>query len=122
MNTKKESILKSIEVAQQVVEAASNKQAENIVILDTTKVCSFADYFVICSAGSDRQIDAIQEEISSILRKDDIKPVHISGRSESGWVLIDLGEVIVHVFSAEKRDYYKLDDLWNEAKTIVRIQ
>jgi ribosome-associated protein len=105
-----------------VVKAASNKQAENIVILDTSKICSFADFFVICSAGSERQIDAIQDEISEVLSKEGAKPVHISGKPESGWVLIDLGVVIAHVFSAEQRDYYKLDELWAEAKTVVRIQ
>jgi ribosome-associated protein len=119
-NKKNQSLI-PLEVAQQVVEAASNKQAENIVILDARNVCSFADYFVICSAGSDRQIDAIQEEIATVLH-DDIKPVHISGKADSGWVLIDLGTVIVHIFSMKQRNYYMLDELWNEAKTVVRIQ
>ena len=91
-------------------------------MLDTRQICSFADYFVICSGDSERQIDAILKEIVNQLKKNDISPHHVEGNPDSGWILIDLGSVIVHVFSRNQRDYYKLDDLWNEAIPIVRIQ
>jgi ribosome-associated protein len=92
------------------------------VILDIRKICSFADYFVICSADSDRQIEAIYEEISKTLKQEGILPYHREGTADSGWVLLDLGGVIVHIFSPQQRDYYKLDDLWGEATPVVRIQ
>jgi ribosome-associated protein len=91
-------------------------------MLDTRKICSFADYFVICSAGSSRQIEAIRQEISKTLKKDGVMPYHTEGIADSGWVLLDLGGVIAHIFSPEQREYYKLDDLWSNAIPVVRIQ
>jgi len=91
-------------------------------VLDTGKICSFADYFVICSGDSDRQIDAIQQEINKSLKEEGILPHHIEGTADSGWILIDLGGVIVHIFAAEQREYYRLEELWDNATPIIRIQ
>jgi ribosome-associated protein len=118
----KETNLDSIEIARRAVEAASDKQAENLVLLDTRKICSFADYFVIGNGDSERQIDAIVNEISVQLKKEGVMPYHIEGTPDSGWVLIDLGSVIIHIFSPAERDYYNLDELWGEAIPAVRIQ
>jgi len=115
-------VLESIEVARLAVEAASDKQADNIVILDTRQVCSFADFFVICSGDSVRQIEAIRQEIREKLKRDGVVPSHIEGAADSGWILLDLGEVVVHIFSSLQRDYYRLDDLWQKATPIIRIQ
>jgi ribosome-associated protein len=118
----KETNLDSIEIARRAIEAASDKQAENLVLLDTRNICSFADYFVIGNGDSERQIDAIINEISVQLKKEGVMPYHIEGTPDSGWVLIDLGSVIVHIFSPAERDYYNLDELWGEAIPAVRIQ
>lgn len=115
-------VLKSIDVARLAVEAASDKQADNIVMLDTKQVCSFADYFVICSGDSPRQIEAIRQEIRDKLKRDDIMLFHIEGAADSGWILLDLGDVVVHIFSPDQRNYYRLDDLWHEAAAVIRIQ
>lgn len=115
-------VLRSIDVAKLAVEAASDKQADNIVLLDTKQICSFADYFVICSGDSPRQIEAIRQEIREKLKRDDITLFHIEGAADSGWILLDLGDVVVHIFSASQRDYYRLDDLWREAVPVIRIQ
>jgi ribosome-associated protein len=115
-------VLESIEVARRAVEAASDKQADNIVMLDTRQVCSFADFFVICSGDSVRQIEAIWQEIREKLKRDGVIPSHIEGAADSGWILLDLGEVIVHIFSSLQRDYYRLDDLWYKASPVIRIQ
>jgi ribosome-associated protein len=117
-----ERVLQSIEVARLAVEAVSDKQADNIVMLDTKQVCSFADYFVICSGDSARQIEAIRQEIREKLKRDGVAPSHMEGTADSGWILLDLGDVIVHIFSPSQRDYYRLDDLWHEATPIIRIQ
>ncbi len=114
--------LESIEIARSIVESVSEKQADNIVLLDIRNISSFADYFVICSAESDRQIKAICEEISRILKENGVISHHTEGSPDSGWVLVDLGEVIVHVFSVEQRQHYNLDDFWVRATPIVRIQ
>lgn len=91
-------------------------------MLDTRRICSFADYFVICSGDSDRQIEAIREEISKSLKREGVIPHHREGTADSGWVLLDLSGVIVHILSPQQRVYYGLDELWSEATPVVRIQ
>jgi len=114
--------LEAIELARKVVEATSDKQASDIVLLDTRRVCSFADYFVICSGDSDRQIQAIYDEVAHILKREGILPHHREGTIDSGWLLLDFGDVIVHIFASFEREYYQLDKLWSQASTVVRIQ
>lgn len=114
--------LEAIELARMAVAAASDKQAIDIVLLDARGVCSFTDYFVICSGDSVRQIKTIYEEIGHILRKEDILPHHYEGTVDSGWLLLDYGNVIVHIFSSLEREYYKLDELWSQAIPMVKIQ
>ena len=109
-------------MARRAVEVASDKQADNIVMLDTRQVCSFADYFVICSGNSTRQIESIWHEINETLKREGAKPYRSEGNADSGWILLDLGGVVVHIFSPTQRDYYCLDDLWSTAKTVLRIQ
>ena len=111
-----------MEIAHKAVAAASEKQANDIVLLNARKVCTFADYFVICSGEANRQIRAIYEEIEHALKKEGVKPHHREGTLDSGWLLLDYGDVIVHIFSAEEREYYRLDKLWDEAETVLRIQ
>ena len=115
-------VLEAIEVARKAVEAASGKQAIDIVLLDVRGLCSFADYFVICSGDSGRQIKTIYGEVGHTLKKEGILPLHHEGTIDSGWLLIDFGDVIVHVFATFEREYYQLDDLWDKATPVVRIQ
>lgn len=115
-------ILEAIEVARKAVDATSDKQASDIVLLDTRTVCSFADYFVICSGETKRQIQAIYEEVEYSLKKEGILVIHHEGTPDSGWLLLDYGDVIVHVFATEERKYYQLDKLWSQANLVLRIQ
>lgn len=92
------------------------------MLLDVRKVCSFADYFVICSGDSERQIKTIYDEVGHILKKEGILPLHHEGTIDSGWLLLDFGDVIVHIFAALEREYYQLDELWERATPVVRIQ
>lgn len=114
--------LEPLEIAHKIVEAATEKQASNIVLLDTRDVCSFADYFVICSAESERQIEAIADEIERALRKEAVPPRQLEGTPDSGWVLLDYGGVVAHIFAASEREYYNLDELWCHASPLVRIE
>ena len=77
--------------------------------MDIRQICSFADYFVICSADSGRQIEAVANEISTQLKKQGASQHHSEGDADSGWLLLDWGVVIIHIFSPEKREYYDLD-------------
>jgi ribosome-associated protein len=113
--------LEGIELAHKIVDIVSDKQAVDTVLLDVREVCGFADYFVICSGESDRQVKAIIDAISQQLKKEKIQPLHEEGTPESGWILLDFGDVIVHVFSAFERDYYQLDKFWDKASTKVRM-
>ncbi len=92
------------------------------MLLDARGVCSFADYFVICSGDSTRQIQTIFDEVAHTLKREGILPHHYEGTVDSGWLLLDFGDVIVHIFAALEREYYQLDELWNQAIPVVRIQ
>ena len=105
-----------------MVDLAVEKQASNIVLLDVREVCSFADYFVICSGESERQLRTIQDEIEKGLKQEGVPPHHREGTTDSGWLLLDYGDIIVHVFGMEQREYYKLDSLWNRARTVLGMQ
>ncbi|HLB12836.1 MAG TPA: ribosome silencing factor [Dehalococcoidia bacterium] len=122
MREVQEEIPEPIEIAHRAVQAASDKLATDILMLDLRERCSFADYFVICSGSSERQIKAIQEEVDKALTQDGVALLRREGSTESGWVLLDFGEVIVHVFSPELRDYYRIERIWAEATPVVRVQ
>lgn len=97
--------------------------AEDILLLDISKAGSpFADYFVIATASTDRQSQALVDAMQDELRSQKIRPLHIEGERDSGWQLVDYGNVIVHIFSPEQRAFYRLEDLWHEAQVVVRMQ
>ena len=91
-------------------------------MLDVREVCSFANYFVMCSGESERQIKAIYDEIEHALKKEGVLPHHREGTPDSGWLLFDYGDVIVHIFAPAEREYYGLSELWSQAVPVVRIQ
>jgi len=91
-------------------------------MLDMKKICSFADYFVICSGDTRRQIEAICDEIEGVLGKAGVALQHREGATGSGWILMDFGDIIIHVFAPEEREYYQLERLWSKATPLVRIQ
>jgi ribosome-associated protein len=110
-----------LELARRIVELAEDKKAADIVLLDLTGLTTVADYFVIASGGSERQLDAIADGIVSGLRDEKIHAFGREGTAASHWVLVDFGSVIVHVFTPPERDYYQLERHWAEAKTILRV-
>ena len=112
----------SLEVARRIVELAEDKKAADIVLLDLSALTTMADHFVICSGGSDRQLEAIADGIVEGLRAEGIRPFGREGTAASHWVLVDFGSVVVHVFTPPERDFYQLERLWSEAKTVLRVQ
>ncbi len=98
------------------------KKGEDILLLDVQKVVSFTDYFVFCSGTSDRMLDALSKIVREEVKKEYKIISNSEGDSMNGWVLLDLGDVIVNLFSPEKRDYYRLEELWNEGKVLVKLQ
>jgi ribosome-associated protein len=115
--------LDALDLAKQIVDISSEKQASDIVMLDLRNVSLLADYFVICSANSERQIAAIVDEMIEGLRRAEHRhPLRREGNASSGWVLVDYGDVIVHVFAPVERDYYRLEELWAGAVPVIRLQ
>ena len=103
---------KILEIA---VKAADSKHAEDIMALDVRKISLLADYFVICSGNSERQINAIIDEVIDKEEENQVSVRRVEGKDGGKWVLIDLGDVIVHVFSASERAFYNLEKLWSDA-------
>jgi ribosome-associated protein len=111
-----------LDLARRIVELAEDKKAADIALLDLTGLTTLADHFVICSGGSERQLDAIAEGIVEALREEGLKPIGREGLPASHWVLLDYGSVVVHVFTPPERDFYQLEKHWAQAKTILRVQ
>ena len=110
-----------LELVRKIAEVAADKQATDVVVLDTRKVCSFADYFVICSGESDRQIEAVCDAIEQAVKGEKLARYRREGAPGSGWVLMDMGSIIVHVFAPFEREYYQLEDLWSRAPVVVKM-
>ncbi len=102
--------------------SAEDKKAADIVLLDLTGLTTLADAFVICSGGSERQLDAIADGIVEGLRVEKVRPIGREGMAVSHWVLLDFGAVVVHIFTPPERDYYSLEKHWSEARTVLRVQ
>jgi ribosome-associated protein len=112
----------SLDLARRIVELAEDKKAADIVLLDLSPLTTVADYFVICSGGSERQLEAIAGGVISGMRDERVRPFGREGTAASHWILVDFGSVIVHVFTPPERDFYQLERHWAEAKTVLRLQ
>ena len=100
---------------QLVIDSVQEKKAEDVTVLDLRKLTSFTDYFVICSGESEPQIRTIFKNVEEKLSAEEIDLHHWEGRFETGWVLMDYRDFVVHIFSPEKRMYYELERLWGDA-------
>ena len=101
------------------IEAASEKKALNLIVLDVRDLTSIADVFIICSGRSNRQVNAIADSIVAKLKKHKIKPLSVEGTGEGHWVLLDYGHVVIHVFYEPVREFFDLEGLWADAKRIT---
>lgn len=108
----------SLEAARLCAEAADGKKAFDILILDLRGLTSIADYFVICSASNTTQVGAISDGIGQELAKAGTRPSHVEGGVGANWVLMDYGDVVVHIFEEQTRIYYSLEKLWGDAPRI----
>jgi len=109
----------SLQLAKLCVKAALEKKAEDPLILDVRKLCSFADYFVILSGRSTRHVQGLAEAVEEELRSKRVSTGKSEGLREGNWVLLDYNDVIVHIFYADSRKFYDLEGLWHEAKSIT---
>jgi len=109
------------EIARLAAEAASEKQASDILVLDIRRVTLLADYFVICSAQTERQLETVVAEVEEQLGRAGVQLLGREGTADSGWAVLDFGDVIVHVFRPQERAYYRLEEVWAEGTPVVRI-
>jgi ribosome-associated protein len=114
----KRGTMDSRRLAATAAQAASSKQAEAIMVIDVRELITITDYFVICSGASERQVDAIADEVVKELKALSVPPVRREGESGAGWQLIDFVDLVVHVFSEEAREFYRLETLWADAPVV----
>ena len=114
--------LAPLDLARRIVDLSEDKKAADIVLLDLSGLTAIADYFVISSGGSERQLGGIADGIAAGLRDLGIRPIGREGTPDSHWILLDFGSVIVHIFTPPERDFYQLEKHWSEAKTVLRVQ
>jgi ribosome-associated protein len=114
--------LEAIEKARSLVNFLEEKKAEKIVLLDIQIVSTFTSYFIICNGTSDRMLDAMASSIRDFAKKEFGQPITIEGDPRTGWMIADLMDVVVHIFSPDQRNYYKLEQLWDKGKRLVSLQ
>ena len=110
----------SEQLAREIVRYADDKKAADVVELDLRQVLDYTDYFLVCSGNTPRQAKAIHDGILEGLKHDhDVQPRRVEGSPQTGWILMDYMDVVVHIFTPETRDFYRLEQLWGEAPTRI---
>ncbi|ENH97588.1 hypothetical protein J416_06238 [Gracilibacillus halophilus YIM-C55.5] len=107
--------MESKQFVDQIAKACDDKRAEGIVILDMQEVSLMADYFLICDGSNERQVQAIAREVKDVADKEAIDVKRMEGFDQARWVLVDLGNVVCHIFHQDERHYYNLEKLWGDA-------
>ena len=98
------------------------KKAEKIVLLDIHEISSFTSFFIICNGTSDRMLDALATSVRDYVKKEFSQPIQIEGDPQTGWMIADLIDVVVHIFSPDQRNYYRIEQLWDKGKRLVSLQ
>jgi len=111
-----------LNLARDIVDALEDKKGEDIVLLDIKDIASFTDYFIICTGTSDRMLDALANTAVDEIKKKYKKKGKKQGLSRDGWVVVDFGDVVVHLLSPDQRDYYGIEELWEDGKVLLRLK
>jgi ribosome-associated protein len=114
---------RALEIARELVDLLEAKKADDILLLDLQEVCSFADYFVLASGISERTLEALKADSVQHLKKARLKRIpSVEGSAAGGWVLVDAGDVVLHLFSPRQRKYYQLEELWKAGRVLLHLQ
>ena len=105
-----------------MIEALEDKKAEDILLIDLKGVTSFTDYFVLCNGTSARMLDALAKTAQETGKGKLKRKPRIEGQPHDGWMLVDFGDVLVHIFTPDQRKHYDLEELWNEGKVLLKVQ
>ena len=111
-----------MDIARSIIGTLEDKKGEDILLLDIQSLSLFTDYFIICSGTSDRMLRSLANSVIEDAKKDYDLNGRMEGKPEEGWVLVDLGSIIIHLFSPDKREYYQLEKLWIDGKVLIRLQ
>lgn len=109
-------------IARRIVELVEDKQAHDIILLDIRSQTTIADYFIICTADNDRQMRAIIDHIDEKISTEHGLSPCFEGSADTGWVVLDYRDIVVHIFSQSQREYYRLERLWSKAMPVVVVQ
>lgn len=104
------------------MDALEERKGEDILLLDIHEIAIFAEYFVICSGTSERMLDALADAAQENVKQRYGLNARVEGQPRDGWILVDFGDVILHLFSPERRNYYRLEELWGKGKVLLRLQ
>ncbi|WP_330218561.1 ribosome silencing factor [Leptolinea tardivitalis] len=115
-------MLNTVETAKKLITVLEDKKGENIVLLDVSGIASFTDYFIFCNGSSTRMLTALAESLERAARTEFSLHSRIEGNADDGWILIDMGDIVVHLFDPDQRRYYSLEDLWSNGKVLLKIQ
>lgn len=114
--------MKPLDLARNLVESLEDKKGEDIVLLDLQGLAPIGDFYVICSADNERTIRALADAVVQDLKRRRSAKPRLEGTAQEGWVLVDFGSVVVHIFSNSQRAYYRLEELWSGAKVLLHVQ
>jgi len=108
-------IAESTLLADRIADVAADRKARDIRVLDVADLVGYTDYFLVCSGGTERQAKAIHDAVHEALKSDGVLPARVEGAREARWILMDYGDAVLHIFTPDARDYYRLEQLWGEA-------
>ena len=109
-------------MARSLVNVLEEKKGEKILLIDIHEIAYFTDYFILCNGTSDRMLSSLAEAVSQHLHQQYELPAKVEGMAEDGWLVVDGGDVVIHLFSPDQRDYYQLESLWAKGKVLLRLQ
>lgn len=112
----------TVDQARRLVIDLEEKKAEDIILIDIKDVAIFTDYFIICSATSDRMIRALIKTAEDTMNSAFKVKCKVTGSPSNGWVVADFNDIVLHIFSAKQRDYYQLEDLWSNGKVLLQVK
>jgi ribosome-associated protein len=119
MNPEPIALTDTVQRVRETVAAADDRKAVDLKVLHLQKISDFTDYFVICGGTNERQVQAIADAVQEKLREHRVRPLHVEGYNRAQWVLLDYGDLVVHVFQEEPRRHYALERLWGDAPDVT---
>ena len=111
-----------LELTHAIVNTLEDKKGENILLLDIQEIASFTSYFILCTGTSDRMLDALADVVLENTHTQYKIKGRREGSSQGGWLVLDYGSIVVHIFSPDQREYYRLEELWSKGKVLLHLQ